>query len=53
MQAAAEGDTLFDPSEEPGGFLKLDRSTDTRIHFVRRPRQASIEPALPDAAATE
>ena len=32
----AEGDTLFDPPEGSGGFLRLERSEGTRIHFVRR-----------------
>jgi len=36
-----EGDTLFDPPEEPGGFLKLDRSEGSRIHFVRRAKPAA------------
>jgi tRNA 2-thiocytidine biosynthesis protein TtcA len=35
-QDEAEGDTLFDPPAETGGFLKLDRADSERIHFVRR-----------------
>lgn len=31
-----EEDTLFDPPQESGGFLKLERVEEERIHFVRR-----------------
>ena len=36
-----EGDTLFDPPAETGGFLKLDRAEGDRIHFVRRAKPIS------------
>lgn len=39
--AQPEGDTLFDPPEEPGGFLKLAGSEGSRIHFVRRAKPGS------------
>ncbi len=35
-QADPEGDTLFDPPADREGFLRLERSEGSRIHFVRR-----------------
>jgi tRNA 2-thiocytidine biosynthesis protein TtcA len=39
---ASEEDTLFDPPEESGGFLKLERIEGERIHFVRRAKPDSL-----------
>jgi tRNA 2-thiocytidine biosynthesis protein TtcA len=43
-----EGDTLFDPPAETGGFLKLDRAEGDRIHFVRRAKPVSQGLTLED-----
>ncbi|MDE3010169.1 MAG: tRNA 2-thiocytidine(32) synthetase TtcA [Pseudomonadota bacterium] len=47
-QADPDGDTLFDPPNDKEGFLRLERSEGTRIHFVRR--QWSAEATAVDAA---
>ena len=44
----ANGDTLFDPPGDGGGFLRLERSEGQRIQFVRRARPGASAAEVPE-----